>query len=87
MDRDDVHERIRDLALEVKDMTVGRSGDEPVAPAPVDLGFMDAFARFQFAVYLEEEFDVLLVEKVSALSDGSTGDVEEIVVAALAETP
>ncbi|MFD3686128.1 hypothetical protein ACFWTE_15055 [Nocardiopsis sp. NPDC058631] len=85
MHRDELHPRVRALALEVKDMAVGRDGLEPPEPAPVGLDFMDGFTRFQFGVYLEEEFDVLLVERVNRLSGGSTEDVAGIVADALSE--
>lgn len=85
MNRRELHERISALALEVKDMVMGGERWEPDGTTPVPLDFMDAFTLFQFGVYLEEEFDVLVVEEVSRLSDATTEDITDTVSVALAE--
>ena len=85
MDRRELHERVSALALEAKDMVMGGEGWEPDGTTSVPLDFMDAFTLFQFAVYLAEEFDVLLVEEVVRSSDHTTEKVTETVARALAE--
>lgn len=85
MDRRELHERVSALALEVKDMVVGGPGWEPDGTTSVRLDFMDAFTLFQFGVYLEEEFDVLLVEEVSRMTGHTTEKVTETVARALTE--
>lgn len=85
MNRQEIHKRVSALALEVKDMVMDGEGWVPDGTTPVPLDFMDTFTLFQFGVYLEEEFDVLVVEEVSRSSGLTTEKVTDIVARALAE--
>lgn len=80
-----VRTRVRELVLEVKDMTVGLDGQEPPAPAAVDLTALDRFAIVHLVLYLEDEFDLLLFEKIGAATWRTSDDVTDFVLRAYAD--
>ena len=75
-----VRTRVRELALEVKDMTVGLDGQEPTPPAAVDLTALDRFAIVHLVLYLEAEFDLPLFEKIGAAAWRTSDDVTDFLL-------
>jgi hypothetical protein len=75
-----VRTRVRELVLEVKDMTVGLDGQEPPSPAAVDLTVLDRFAIVHLVLYLEDEFDLPLFEKIGAATWRTSDDVTDFLL-------
>ena len=70
---DTVRDRVRALALEVKDMTVGLAPHERSGTGPVDLTALDEFGVVHLVLYVEDEFDLAILERLGA-ADWTTSD-------------
>jgi acyl carrier protein len=77
---DDVRDRVRALALDVKDMTVGLDPHEREAPGGVELAALDEFGLIHLVLHLEEEFDLAILERLQSADWATSDDIADFLL-------
>ncbi|MFW5418959.1 hypothetical protein J0910_20285 [Nocardiopsis sp. CNT-189] len=75
-----VRARVRTLALDVKDMTAGLEPGEREAPGGVGLDALDGFGLVHLVLYIEEEFDLAVLERVGSADWATSDDIADFLV-------